>query len=148
MPAARIASSAVGTARKWYVFGSGVPRVVIAVSRLTIVRSVLESTDAIGPNAVAGFLSRSAVRSMKWTSPANANVISVAGGDAGAEVAGSAAADAALGVAAAAPCRWPPSQPASASSATSPIVRPNLRSIAPAYEPAALTAAPDFVVPA
>jgi hypothetical protein len=75
-PAAFTASNAVAGARKWYVFGSGVPRVVTAVSRLTIDMSADWNIDDTGPNAVAGFLSNARVRSVKWTSPPNASVIS------------------------------------------------------------------------
>src|SRR6478672_6521012 len=82
MPAAFRASIAVGVVRKWYVLGSSVPRDVIAVSRLTIVRSAADSWAAIGPNAVAGSLSSFAVRSMKCTSPANTSVRSTGAGDA------------------------------------------------------------------
>src|SRR5688572_8267422 len=82
MPAARTAAYAEAGARKWNSFGSGVPRVVTAVSRLTTARSAADSTLATGPNAVAGSLSRAAVRPVKCTSPPNARVSSTgAGGD-------------------------------------------------------------------
>jgi hypothetical protein len=70
MPAAFTASYALGGARKWNSFGSGAPRVVTAVSRLTIARSAADRVDEIDPNAVAGSPSRSPVRSAKCTSPA------------------------------------------------------------------------------
>jgi hypothetical protein len=73
-PAAARAENAVIGARKWYCFGWGVPRSVIAVSRLTMVRSAACSTGLIGPNAVVGWFSSGAVRPVKWTSPAKASV--------------------------------------------------------------------------
>src|SRR5436305_13657591 len=73
-PAARTASKAVTGARKWNCFGSGVPRSVIAVSRLTMVKSASDRVAAIGPNAVAGCASSPDVRPVKWTSPAKARV--------------------------------------------------------------------------
>src|SRR5215472_16978622 len=82
MPAAFTAWYAVGGARKWNSFGSGVPRVVTGVSRLTIAKSTLLSSLAIGPNAVSGFFSsRVSVRPSKWASPAKSSVIT--GGAAG-----------------------------------------------------------------
>src|SRR5689334_11744258 len=75
-PAALTASKADAGARKWNCFGSGRPRSVTAVSRLTIAMSADDSVEAIGPNAVAGLVSRFAVRSVKCTSPANARVTS------------------------------------------------------------------------
>src|SRR4051812_48112563 len=75
-PAALTASKADAGARKWYCFGSGRPRSVTAVSRLTIATSAADRVDVIGPKAVAGFVSRAAVRSVKCTSPANARVTS------------------------------------------------------------------------
>src|SRR5687768_3271696 len=92
IPAARNASSAFGEVRKWYVFGSGVPREVIAVSRLTIVRSPPARVGVIGPKAVAGSLSRVAVRSMKCTSPAKTRLRSTGAGDGDGDVEGGAAA--------------------------------------------------------
>src|SRR6516164_4360039 len=47
----------------------------MAVSRFTAVKSADRSTPAIGPNAVAGSVSRRAVRPAKFTSPANASVM-------------------------------------------------------------------------
>ena len=56
-------------------FGSGVPRCVIAVSRLTIAMSARERTGAIGASTPAGFAAnRAASGPSKWTSPPNANV--------------------------------------------------------------------------
>src|SRR5512135_1509227 len=86
-PAARSAWKAVGGARKVKLFGSGVPRVVIAVSRLTIARSALDSTEATGPRAV----SRSAAKRVpsmpsKCVSPPKAMEMT-GGGDAGLVVA-------------------------------------------------------------
>jgi len=52
-----VASKAVGGPRKWKVFGCGVPREVIAVSRLTIVMSASESTEVIDPNGHAAYTS-------------------------------------------------------------------------------------------
>src|SRR5262245_16237446 len=74
-PAATTASNATGGARKWNCFGSGVPRVVTAVSRLTIEISASSKTDDTGPNAVPGLSSRARVRSAKCTSPPKASVI-------------------------------------------------------------------------
>src|SRR6266536_695565 len=87
MPASRRAVSAVPGVRKWKSLGAGSPRVVIAVSRFTMARSARRSPGAAGPNAVAGCASRAAVRSVKCTSPANANVNSP-DGRAGVEEAG------------------------------------------------------------
>src|ERR1700759_4370330 len=71
MPASRSAVNADGGARKVNSFDAGEPPVVIAVSRLTIVRSALLSTAAAGPKTVSGSAaSRSPTRSMKCTSPA------------------------------------------------------------------------------
>src|SRR5687767_2845621 len=79
MPAALTASSALALVRNLNSFGSGEPRVVIAVSMLTIMMSGWDSTVAMGPNAVAGLARSRAVRSMKWTSPAKPSVMSPAG---------------------------------------------------------------------
>src|SRR5207248_1941409 len=48
-------------------------------------RSASASSGAIGPNACGGSASSVAVRSVKWTSPAKASVMSPAGGGAGAD---------------------------------------------------------------
>src|SRR6476659_9765177 len=74
-PAERRASKAVGGARKLNAFGTGVPRAVTAVSRLTMARSAAERTGLIGPTAVAGSsASRAAVIWWNVVSPANAMV--------------------------------------------------------------------------
>jgi hypothetical protein len=39
-----------------------------------MVKSAVDKTDAIGPNAVSGLASSGAVRPVKWTSPAKARV--------------------------------------------------------------------------
>src|SRR5882762_1742396 len=74
MPAPRSAVSAEAGVRKWKSLGAGSPRVVIAVSRFTMARSAPRRPAVAAPNAVAGWVSSDAVRSMKCTSPANANV--------------------------------------------------------------------------
>jgi len=56
---------------------------VTALSKLSIVRSASESTEAIGPKACAGSLRSRAVRSVKCTSPAKASVTSPPGAAAG-----------------------------------------------------------------
>jgi hypothetical protein len=56
---------------------------VTAVSRFTTVRSADLSSDAIGPNAVAGRRSSFAVLPVKCTSPANASVTAPAAALAG-----------------------------------------------------------------
>jgi len=56
-----------------------VPRLVTAVSKFSAVKSADRSTEAIGPNAVAGSASSTAVRPVKWTSPANATVMPAGG---------------------------------------------------------------------
>src|SRR3954453_11269524 len=91
MPAAFRAVYAVAGARKWYSFGSGVPRSVTALSRFTTARSAPDRTGAIGPIAVAGSRSSAAVRPVKCTSPAKANVRSTGAGDG--EAGGAAGAD-------------------------------------------------------
>ena len=63
-------------ARKRNSLGSGIPRSVTAVLRLTKARSARESTGAIRPKAVCGSSSRASVRSEKWTSPPKASVMS------------------------------------------------------------------------
>src|SRR2546430_7987450 len=80
-----MASKELVAARKWNCLGCGVPRSVTALSKLTIVRSASASSGAIGPNACGGSASSVAVRSVKWTSPAKASVMSPAGGGAGAD---------------------------------------------------------------
>jgi len=74
-PAARRASSATAGVRKLYFFGTGVPRSVIAVSRLTIARSAALSVGAIGARTAAGSFSSF---DRRWpsniTSPPNASV--------------------------------------------------------------------------
>src|SRR2546423_3039922 len=80
-----MASKELVAARKWNCLGCGVPRSVTALSKLTIVRSASESSGTIGPNACGGSASSVAVRSVKWTSPAKASVMSPAGGGTGAD---------------------------------------------------------------
>src|SRR3954471_6629338 len=75
MPAAFNALKALAGARKLNSFGSLVPRVVIAVSRLTIVKSALASAGMAGPSAVRGEARRAASWAWKCVSPANAMVI-------------------------------------------------------------------------
>src|SRR3954447_17308533 len=75
MPAERSAVKALGGARKVYFFTAGAPLVVIAVSRLTIARSALDNTAAIGPIAVVGSaLSLMPSAPSKCTSPPKAMV--------------------------------------------------------------------------
>src|SRR6266542_2042215 len=57
-PAASSARKALAGARKVKLLLCAVPRVVIAVSRLTMARSARRSTDAIGPKVVSGFVVR------------------------------------------------------------------------------------------
>src|SRR6266545_1471224 len=74
-PAAFSAWKALAGARNVKLLLCGVPRVVIAVSRLTMARSARRSIEAIGPTAVAGLLvSRLRMTPSKWTSPPNASV--------------------------------------------------------------------------
>ena len=61
------------------LLGSGTPRSVIAVSRLTMPTSAAENRLAVGPIAVAGSRSNLAVRPVKWTSPPTAMVMSAGG---------------------------------------------------------------------
>ena len=74
-PASLRAVRAGGGARKVKSLGAGVPRSVIAVSRLTTARSARRSTPAIGPRVVAGLAaSRDSIAPSKWTSPPKARV--------------------------------------------------------------------------
>ncbi len=74
-PAAASAVNAAAGARKVYVFDSGEPRVVIAVSRFTIVTSACDMTGAIGSSTVFGFAaSLLAAEPSNCVSPANMNV--------------------------------------------------------------------------
>src|SRR5512132_1529515 len=74
-PASLRAVRAEGGARKVKSLGAGVPRSVMAVSRLTTARSARRSTPAIGPKVVAGLAARrAAIAPSKWTSPPKARV--------------------------------------------------------------------------
>src|SRR5512135_3488024 len=75
MPADASATGALGGARNVNCLGSGVPRWVIAVSRLTIAMSARLKTGAIGARTPAGFAANFAASGpWKWTSPPNASV--------------------------------------------------------------------------
>src|SRR5947207_12267270 len=114
-PAALIASKELVAARKWNSFGCSVPRLVTALSKLTIVRSASDSSGTIGPKACCGSLSSLAVRSVKCTSPAKARVRSPAGDGAGEGDAATAGADEAAGAGATGAGAVPhPVRPASA----------------------------------
>src|SRR5215217_1743110 len=74
-PASLRAVRADGGARKVKSLGAGVPRSVMAVSRLTTARSARRRTSATGPRAVAGSAaSRDPMAPSKWTSPPKAMV--------------------------------------------------------------------------
>ena len=100
-PASRSAVSATGGAWKVNSLFCAVPwPSVIAVSRLTIVRSASASPGCAWPNTVRGLrASRVATRSMKWTSPAKL-IVKAPGLRGGADVRGAGPdADGATGVA-------------------------------------------------
>src|SRR5215217_3907 len=74
-PASLRAVRADGGARKVKSLGAGLPRSVMAVSRLTTARSARRSTLATGPKVVAGLAARRlAIAPSKWTSPPKARV--------------------------------------------------------------------------
>src|SRR6266536_4386133 len=74
-PADLSARKALAGARKVKLLLCGVPRVVMAVSRLTTATSARRRTDAIGPKVVSGLLvSRPRMTPSKCTSPPNAKV--------------------------------------------------------------------------
>src|SRR5215218_10166035 len=74
-PASLRAVRAAGGARKVKSLGAGVPRSVMAVSRLTTARSARRRTPAMGPKVVAGLVaSRDPIAPSKWTSPPKAMV--------------------------------------------------------------------------
>jgi hypothetical protein len=80
-PEADKALSAAGVARKWYVFGAGVPRLVIAVSRFTIDRSAEPRYGRTEDNEDRGDFSSAATWSAKCTSPPKATVIGCGSAD-------------------------------------------------------------------
>src|SRR4051794_3359224 len=85
MPASRNAVKAAAGARKVNSLACWSPPSVIAVSRLTIVRSAAPSPAAASPNTVRGSRSRrSRTRPEKWTSPAKDIVNVPRGADDGA----------------------------------------------------------------
>src|SRR5215216_714118 len=73
-PAALRAVRADGGARKVKSLGAGVPRSVMAVSRLTTARSARRRTLAMGPRVAGLAASRDPIAPSKWTSPPKARV--------------------------------------------------------------------------